>query len=181
MKVFDQPLGYLSNLCECTHHLLCSEWLPVVENVPRSILKLGIFMFAQCVGTLQLVSRFLSEEIPLCIAIDSVCPWQDKNSRGSDVAILDWNLWKFKSFCLMLCIFFHVMWYSLGGFPQPGNLSLLILGNFLKLILTLIFLCFVFSALSLSKPLFVQILDYPLSDHFLIFSHCFLLFFFKLS
>ena len=51
-----------------------------------------IFSFAQCIGATQRVSGSLSEGIALCIAVDSVCLWEEMSSGSSYVTILDQNL-----------------------------------------------------------------------------------------
>lgn len=50
-----------------------------------------IFSLVWCVGVTQLVSRFLSEAIALCVAVDSVCLWE-VSLGASYVTTLDQNL-----------------------------------------------------------------------------------------
>lgn len=82
--------------------ILCSsrrswelESLPVVrhcaghgvysKSVSQPFLSISIWIFSvtEGIGVIQLVSRFLSEEISLCVVVYLVHLWQEKNSRVS--------------------------------------------------------------------------------------------------
>lgn len=49
---------------------------------------MGIFSFTQYVGVALLVSGFISEVTFSCVAIHSVCLWEEGNSEASYAAIL---------------------------------------------------------------------------------------------
>lgn len=51
-----------------------------------------IFLFAQHVEIIQLVSRFVSEGNDPRADIDLVCSWEEVSSGAPYVTILDWNL-----------------------------------------------------------------------------------------
>lgn len=71
----------------------------------------GIFSFAWYIEVAQLGFRFLSEEIVLCIAANSVCPREEVSSGASYVAILNWNIWPRTSeffFVLRICFCFRI-------------------------------------------------------------------------
>lgn len=68
---------------------------------------MGIFSFAQCVVITQLVSF---KGIALFVAIHSVHPWEEENSRASCVTILVWSLKNIYKlfFSVAICKFFRL-------------------------------------------------------------------------
>lgn len=65
----------------------------VVSVSPFTIhFHVGIFSVAQCVGVTQAISKLLSEGTDLCVAVNSVHPWKEGNSRVSCVTILRYLL-----------------------------------------------------------------------------------------
>lgn len=95
--------------------LWVSFWLyvavPGVEFMARVCLKLscqfwcGYFLVWPIVGVTQLVSRFLSERIALCVTVDLVCLWKELNSGALYVIILNQNalLISFSPFLFFVC------------------------------------------------------------------------------
>lgn len=68
----------------------CGLWRVYVSiSFPFDVGDMGIL--AWCGEVSNLISAFLSEEIVLCVAVDSMYPWDEVSSGGSYVAILDWN------------------------------------------------------------------------------------------
>ena len=65
------------------------------------------FSFSTHVGVAQLVFRPFSEEIVACVAVDSVCPWEEVSSGSWWIAIL--------SHLLRL----HFMFHFSPSFPFP--------------------------------------------------------------
>lgn len=79
----------------------------------KTCFDVGIFSLAQCVRVPQLVSGFISEIFLLCVAVDSVCPWEEGEFKRLLCCHLGLGSLKVQ---VMLpdavCPIFHVMWYS---------------------------------------------------------------------
>lgn len=80
--------------CELPPSLSLLQGWDCVWGFPAHF-RVGVFSLASRVRVTQVVSRFLSEGIVLCVAEDSVCLWEEVSSGFSFVTVLNQksNLW----------------------------------------------------------------------------------------
>ena len=81
-------VNFLLIVCHCNRGEVYGK---IVTAFPAHF-DVDFYSFTQSVGVTKLVSRFRSEGIVPCVAVDLVCPWKEVSSGASYVAIMDQNL-----------------------------------------------------------------------------------------